>query len=99
VSRKSLRIRFEARQEIDSAFDWYFERSPRAAEAFLAEVDAALVQIVSHPQIHPPYTRNTRRRVLERFPYSVVFQEKGDIILIVAIAHAKRRFGYWRGRV
>jgi hypothetical protein len=49
VSRESLRIRFEARGEIDSAFEWYFERSPKAADAFLAEVDASLAQIISQP--------------------------------------------------
>jgi plasmid stabilization system protein ParE len=95
VKQKTLLIRFEARKEIDSAFDWYFERSPKAADAFLAEVDASLAQIVSHPQLHPLFTKNTPRRVLERFPYSVIFQEKEDVVLVIAVAHAKRRFGYW----
>lgn len=99
MTQKVLRIRPEAREEIESAFDWYSERSPKAAVAFLAEIDASLVSIVSHPQAHPPFTKSTRRRILDRFPYSVIFQEKDDIILVVAIAHAKRRFGYWRGRV
>ena len=96
MKQKTLRIRSEAREEIDSAFEWYFQRSPRAADAFLAEVDASLSQIASHPQIHPRYTENTRRCILEKFPYSVVFQEKDDIVLVIALAHAKRRFGYWR---
>ncbi len=99
MKQKTLRIRFEAREEIGSAFDWYFERNPKAADAFLAEVDASLAQIVSNPQLYPPYTKDTRRRILERFPYSVIFQEKADIILVIAMAHAKRRFGYWRGRI
>jgi len=99
VSQKPVRFRVEAQEEIKLAFDWYFQRSPRAADAFLAEIGASLAQIVSNPQLYPQYTKNTRRRVLERFPYSVVFQERDDIILVVAIAHAKRRFDYWRGRV
>ena len=33
------------------------------------------------------------------FPYSVIFQEKSDIILVVAVAHAKRRPGYWQTRI
>ena len=98
MKQKTLRIRSEAREEIDAAFDWYFERSPKAADAFLAEIATSFAQIVSHPQLYPPFTKNTRRRVLERFPYSVIFQEKDDIILVIAIAHAKRRFGYWRQR-
>lgn len=99
MKQKALRIRSEARKEIDAAFEWYFERSPKAADAFLAEIDISFAQIVSHPQLYPSFTKNTRRRVLERFPYSVIFQEKDDIILVIAIAAAKRRFGYWRRRI
>lgn len=99
MKQKILRIRSEAREEIDSAFGWYFERNPKAADAFLVEVDAAFAQIVSQPQLNPPYTKNTRRRILEKFPYSVIFQEKEDNVLVLALAHSKRRFGYWRRRV
>lgn len=99
MNRKPLRIRSEAQEEINSAFEWYFQRSPAAAEAFLTEIGASLEQIVSHPQLYPAYTKNTRRRILERFPYSVIFQEKDDVILVIAIAHAKRRAGYWRRRI
>jgi len=38
-----------------------------------------------------PVHRNPGQRILGSFPYSVIFQEKQDIILIVAVAHAKRR--------
>ncbi|MGA3372559.1 MAG: type II toxin-antitoxin system RelE/ParE family toxin [Terracidiphilus sp.] len=99
MKRKRLRIHSQAQQEINEAFDWYFKRSPEAAEAFLTEIGASMAQIASHPLLYPPYTKNTRRRVLPGFPYSVIFQEKDEIILIVAVAHAKRRPGYWRKRV
>ena len=99
MTRNSIRVQSQAQQEINEAFDWYFRRNPGAADAFLTEIGASLAQIVSHPQLYPPYTKNTRRRVLERFPYSVIFQEKEDAILIVAVAHAKRRPGYWRARI
>jgi plasmid stabilization system protein ParE len=99
MKRKRLRIESQAQEEINEAFEWYFKRSPEAADGFLTEIGASLAQIVSHPQLYPIYTKNTRRRVLAGFPYSVIFQEKADTILVVAVAHAKRRAGYWRGRV
>lgn len=99
MKQKTLRIRPEAREEIDSAFEWYFQRSPKAAEAFLAEVDISLAQIASHPKLHPRYSKYTRRCILGKFKHSVVFQEKDDIILVIALAHAERRFGYWQGRI
>lgn len=65
--------------------------APKAADAFLTEIGTSLAQIASHPQLYPFYSKNTRRRILAGFPYSVIFQEKQDIILVVAVAHAKRR--------
>jgi plasmid stabilization system protein ParE len=97
--RKRIRIQSQAQEEINEAFEWYFQRSPGAAEAFLTEIGASMAQIASHPQMYPPYTKNTRRRVLSAFPYSLIFQEKDDSVLVVAVAHAKRRPGYWRGRI
>ena len=99
MSPKRLRIQSQAQEEINTAFEWYFKRSPEAANAFLTEIGASLAQIAAHPQLYSQFTKNTRRRVLSRFPYSVIFLEKEDIILVVAVAHARRRAGYWAGRV
>jgi plasmid stabilization system protein ParE len=96
---KRLRIRPEAREEIDAAFEWYIRRSSSAAEAFLAEIESSLEQIASQPHLYPIFTKNIRRRVMKGFPYSVVFREEAGVILVLAVAHAKRRFGYRRGRV
>lgn len=96
---KRIRIHSQAQQEINEAFEWYFKRSPKAAEAFLSEIGASLAQIAAHLQLYPVYTKNTRKRVLEKFPYSVIFQEKDEVIFVVAVAHAKRRPGYWRVRI
>jgi len=64
---KRLRIQSQAQVEISEAFDWYFQRSPEAAESFLTELEESLKQIVSHSKLHPAYTKNTRRRVMAGF--------------------------------
>ena len=89
----------EAVREIEDAFDWYLERSPRAAESFLREVDRAASLIASSPQVWPRFEAGTRRYVLPKFPYSLIFRERDDRIEIVAVAHHKRRPRYWRGRL
>ena len=40
-----------------------------------------------------------RRKVLRRFPYSVAWLVEPTGIVIVAVAHGKRRPGYWLDRV
>jgi plasmid stabilization system protein ParE len=96
---KRLRIRSEAKEEIDAAFEWYFKRSPKAADAFLEEIETSLKNIVSEPHLYPIFTKNIRRRVMTGFPYSVIFREEAGSILVIAIAHAKRRPGYWTKRL
>ena len=46
-----------------------------------------------------PPDLDTRRAMLPRFPYGVVFLELGTEIRILAVAHAKRQPGYWLNRV
>ncbi len=88
----------EASREIEEAFEWYLERSPRAAESFLLEVDHGIEAIVEAPNQWPPFEAGTRRYLLRSFPYSIVYQSQEDQILIVAVAHHKRKPGYWRTR-
>ncbi len=76
----------------------YAERSPEAADAFVRELDAAMDCILSAPRQHPGYLHGTRRYLLRRFPYMVVYREDPSVIHVVAIAHAKRKPGYWTRR-
>ncbi|MCH7935415.1 MAG: type II toxin-antitoxin system RelE/ParE family toxin, partial [Gemmatimonadetes bacterium] len=46
-----------------------------------------------------PFQSGTRRVLLHRFPYIVVYKELEDEILVVAFAHHKQRPGYWRDRI
>lgn len=89
----------EARREIDDAFEWYLERSVRAAESFVRELDSAFTLILSSPGIWPHFEAGTRRYVLRTFPYDIVYREIPTGIQVVAIAHHKRRPRYWRGRL
>ena len=89
----------EARREIDDAFEWYLERSVQAAEAFLREATKAFALIAGSPAIWPRFEAGTRRYVLRKFPYSIIYREIPDGIEVVAMAHHKRRPRYWRGRL
>lgn len=89
----------EALEEAEAAARWYAERSPTAAAAFSDEIDAAESAIVRLPEAWPPFDHGTRRYLLRRFPFSVVYRIEPTRIVVVAVAHASRRPGYWRTRV
>jgi len=55
-------------------------------------------KILEAPERWPEHLQGTRRFLLHRFPFSIVYRLKGDVIEVVAIAHAKRRPGYWKRR-
>lgn len=88
----------EAIAEARVAFEWYRERSEQAASAFLSELDNAVEQIAEAPTRWPLYLHDTRRFLLRRFPFSVVYREVNEIVQIVAVAHGRRKPGYWKGR-
>jgi plasmid stabilization system protein ParE len=89
----------EALEEAETAARWYAERSSSAALAFTSEIDAAEDSIVRTPEAWPPYDHGTRRFLLRRFPYAIVYRIESSRILIVALSHGRRRPGYWRSRL
>jgi plasmid stabilization system protein ParE len=98
LSRRTVRIHPAALEEASVATNWYAERSLRAAERFLDELDQAIERIAENPQQFPEYIYGTRRVVLYRFPYVIIFRESDAVVEIVAVAHGRRRPGYWRDR-
>ena len=88
----------DASEEADQARKWYAERSPVAALSFLAELSRAVERIAESPEIWPEYESGTRRYVFPPFPYSLIYRCVKARIQIIAVAHAKRKPGYWKDR-
>jgi toxin ParE1/3/4 len=92
----------EALDEIERARDWYDDKRPGLGGELVDEVERALDRIEAVPAsfARAPESAAARRVLLGRFPYWLVFAVLDDgTVLIVALAHAKRRAGYWRRRV
>jgi hypothetical protein len=37
-------------------------------------------------------------KILSAFPFSIIYWVTDDAIIVLAVAHHRRRPGYWRGR-
>ena len=95
-----LELHEEAAVEYDAAFDWYLERSPDAALKFNTEFDRAVAEIVQAPQRWANGPHQTRRFLLRKFPFILIYREKDGIaIQVLAVAHTSRKPGYWKGRI
>lgn len=95
----SVRFHPEAAEEAQASVDWYRARSAEAAAGFVAELDYAIERVAELPETWPSYIANTRRFVFRVYPFSVVYRIAEDSVEIVAVAHAKRKPGYWASRV
>ncbi|MFQ5744589.1 MAG: type II toxin-antitoxin system RelE/ParE family toxin [Acidobacteriota bacterium] len=94
----TYRFHPDAVREAEGARDWYAERSLRAAAGFLEELDRGIVSVVEAPERWPQYLHGARRYVLQRFPFLVVYRVVNEVVEIIAVAHGRRRPGYWKKR-
>jgi plasmid stabilization system protein ParE len=85
-------------KEARIAYRWYLRRSAWAASRFQAALEAALGQIAEKPNQWPKYLHGTQYRPVRRFPFVVVYRRLASGLQIVAVAHGKRKPGYWKRR-
>jgi plasmid stabilization system protein ParE len=97
---RALRTSQPAAEEFTEAVRWYEQRRRGLGAEFFDAVCAAIALIETRPEIGTRDSSNamTRRLLLPKFPYQVVYHLTSTEIVIVAIAHLKRRPGYWKRR-
>lgn len=90
----------EAESEIGEAAGWYENRLNGLGLEFLAAVDRAFSSIADDPDRFPLWKQGHpfRRYLLKRFPYIIFYEMEEDAVVIWAVAHARRRPGYWISR-
>jgi toxin ParE1/3/4 len=95
-----VRIQFarRARRELIREANWYDRQGPRLGNEFLDDVTRALRQIKEFPLAAPEIGGGYRRHILDRFPFGLVYRLRGQAIVILAVAHHKRRPRYWRNQ-
>lgn len=88
----------EALQEAEAAARWYADRSAAAAIGFTDEIEVAEAASARFPEAWPSFNHGTRRYLLRRYPFSIVYRIEPARVVIIAVAHGHRRPGYWKSR-
>lgn len=99
MAPRRLILHPEALGEAEKARAWYRERSLDAAARFTSELSVGMEQIAGSQLVWPTFRRGARRYLLRSFLYSIIFVLSEDSLLVLAIAHDKRRAGYWASRL
>ena len=101
--KKAVRTHRLAEDELTHAGSWYETKQPGLGASFLDRVDNTIERLrsgllPSTPVPNVKIVKNARRVLVNSFPYSIVFYERKDEIVIIAFAHSSRRPGYWLTR-
>jgi plasmid stabilization system protein ParE len=95
-----IRIAPEAEAELSAAALWYESKRAGLGADFVAAIDVALESIGERPlsfqvwRMEMPF----RRHVVDRFPFVIFFTMTAEGLEVFAVAHAKRKPGYWLDR-
>ncbi len=89
-----------AEKELGDAVEHYESEQLGLGIRFQAEVARSLSRIVGQPLSYQQIGKYSRRCLIHKFPYGVIFQykEAPEEILVVCIAHLHRRPDYWVSR-
>jgi plasmid stabilization system protein ParE len=87
-----------ALDDYQRAFNWYSVRIESAATRFAAAFERALLEVRRDPRLWPSVSRRVRYRKLMRYAYCIYYRILANTAFVVAVAHGRRRFGYWKRR-
>ncbi len=88
----------EAREEMLLTAEYYESKVPGLGADFLHQVQLALRQVLSFPEAGAQADAQTRRFLVKRFPFGVLYRIEPERIVVVAVADLRRKPGYWRDR-
>lgn len=95
------RVRFlpDAKAEFDESADWYEGRQKGFGRKFIGKVREVINRIKINPRLYAKVHGDVRQSLVERFPYSVLYQEDKQEIIVVSVFHSSRNPDVWKKRV
>ena len=94
----SFRILSEAAEELEACVSYYNLQRPDLGTEFLFEFEKTASRILELPNAGRMVGEHVRSKPIHRFPFYVLYRSTRDEIIVVAVAHRRRRPRYWLGR-
>ena len=89
----------EAKEEFFEAARYYESEAPGVGISFITSVHMAVGKVVEFPLAAQVMRSGIRKKVLQHFSYNIFYAVEAETIVIVAVAHQRKRPNYWRGRL
>jgi len=85
--------------ELADAFDYYELQLSGLGRKFFNEVQETIELIIQFPQLWSQNSEHTRKSVLRKFPFNLIYSVYKDDLYIIAVAHQNRKPEYWIDRL
>jgi plasmid stabilization system protein ParE len=96
---RSARFLKLAEAEVDEAVTYFDEQRRGLGDRFEQDLLSTVNFIVEHPLSGKRLSENVRTFGMRTFRYNVIYVIDELEIVIVAVAHHRRRPGYWQSRL
>ena len=94
-----MRLHPAAQQELHETAAFYDLEGPGLGTAFLDDFERTAGHVRDLPDSAPVVRGLVHKKLMARFPHSVVYSLVDDEIVVLAVAHNRRRPFYWEDRV
>ena len=88
-----------AEAEVDEAVAYFDEQRDGLGDRFEQDLLDTVTFLTEYPFAGKALTKRVRKFRLRTFSYNVIYVVDPEEIMIVAVAHHRRRPGYWRARL
>ena len=95
----TFRFHLGARIEYRASTEYYESQLEGLGARFTMAVEDAIRRILDDPNRWPLRIADTRRYLLQGFPYQIVYTVEGDTLVIHAVMHCARLPGDWHSRL
>lgn len=88
-----------AEAEVDEAIAYFDAQREGLGDRFEQDLMETVAFVTERALAGKPLTKQVRKFRLRRFRYNLIYVVEAREIVIVAVAHQRRRPGYWRSRL
>lgn len=99
MTRRRLEFHPLAEFELTEAHEWYDQWGADLADRFELAFNVGVQKIIEGPERWPLCFGPTRRFILKKFPYCIVYHATPSVIRVLALAHTSREPDYWQDRI
>ena len=77
--------------DISNAVEWYESQQKGLGERFIDDWESTANYILSNPLAFSKKIKSFRQAVLKNFPYLIIYEVVGNLIVIYAVINGKQR--------